>query len=383
MSSEQRNQLNNTENASGPSAIGQGKAAEDALLRQMNALGALPQQQQQQQAGQQPSSGNAAGSSSNNDGGVSFATVTYGDPLLREEREGSPDSLELQREQTFTAKDVGKRFSRDRQDDDKDLAESDDDQRRRSTDTLRRVEGALEQALESVEDTRALAFAQQFQRDVDSDEDSDDEEEADEDGYEEDEEDDNEPDYEQDGAEYNFQQVLDDMQASDPQLSGQGAFSSDFFDGPFDDGMGATPGALGPSALAGGDLSLYPNLDRSMAGSAQNAAQMTSSSAGFSHSAPLDGMQGTGDAAAAAGLMNQMWNAGVPLGLHQQSQTASGAGSMAYAGNANMFANVQSTGWGSSPGGHSSPINGLNAGLGDGSIRGSPGQGNASFNQQQ
>ncbi len=259
--------------------------------------------------------------------------MTYGDPLVREERAGSPDSLELQREQTFTAKDVGKQFARSTYDNGNNDYESEDDQRRRSTDTLRHVEGALEAALESVEDTRALAFAQQFHRDSDSDEDSDDEAEAEDDGYEEDEEDDDEPDYEPDGStsDYNFQQVLDDLQASDAQLGGSSGFTNDFFDGPFGD-MGATPGAPGQSGLAvdGNDLSALSGF-----GAGQSIG------AGANITSPSGGSQIGVSPGVTSGQMNALWNSGM-----QHLYTAGP--------HANTFANVQGTGWGSSPGDNAS-----------------------------
>ncbi|CDR99820.1 hypothetical protein [Sporisorium scitamineum] len=320
---------------------------------QRNEAGAVGTSSNSRFNGQQTAGSSQTGIPTNTDGGVSFDSVTYGDPLIRQEREGSPDSLELQREQTFTAKDVGKRLGLDDLDHNKDLEESDDDHRRRSTDTLRRAEIALEQALESVEDTRALAFAQQFRRDVDSDEDFD--EEADDDGYEEDEEDDNEPDYELDGIgpDYNFQQVLDELQASDSHLGRAEGISNDFFDGPFDGDMGATPGAPGQPGLEGSDLSLYPDLGRSDATRQQDATQ----------GRPSDGnngpgqQQGQGGAAAAAGLMNQMWNASLPV--HQQ---VGGMQSNAFVGNAGSFANAQAAGWTSSPGENASPGYGMNRG---------------------
>ena len=305
--------------ASGLSSINflsQGQTANDAGLAQFNALSNPLQQQQyqqQRQPQQQQQQSGQTSVSSGAEGGVSFATVTYGDPLIREEREGSPDSLELQREQTFTAKDVAARSVRDGYHDNRDNEESDDDQRRRSTDTLRRAAGALEQALESVEDTRALAFAQQFQRDLDSDEDSDDE--PDDDGYEEDEEDDNEPDYDQDctAPDYDLQQVLDELQGSaDP-------IPSDFFDGPFGDAIAATPGAPSQSGLSveSSDLSLYPDLGRSLSARPQEGPGIhTQQTAGISsHSSPLDGSQAPGGSAAtaAAASMNHVWNSGVPL----------------------------------------------------------------------
>ncbi|SPO25088.1 uncharacterized protein UTRI_02813_B [Ustilago trichophora] len=395
-------------NLSGLEYMGPAQSADDAILRQLNTLSDPSHQhlQQQQQQQQQQSASNQSTNSTSAEGGVSFATVTYGDPLVREEREGSPDSLELQREQTFTARDVGTRFVRDNYDDNKDNEESDDDQRRRSTDTLRRAEGALEQALESVEDTRALAFAQQFQRDMDSDEESDDEE-ADEDGYEEDEEDDNEPDYELDGtaSDYNFQQVLDELQASDAPLGNAGGISSDLFDGPFDDAMGATPGAPVQSNLSIDDnsLPLYPDLGRSLARGQQDPAMIAGvtqiqQSPGFSsHSSPIDGSQGQGGgpAAAAAASMNQVWNSGgMPFDRTQQLYMGNhgGAGDIA---NVNAFANMQATGWTSSPGenaglgyGMTPGSNGGRTGFNDslnhggGSGNGSPSQANGSYNQQ-
>lgn len=303
--SAQLHQLETSSNLSGNNAFaGPGPTADDVVLGQMNTLDGLAQPQQSQ--GQRLPSSNQVGNASNTDGSVSFASVTYGDPLVREGREGSPDSLELQREQTFTAKDVGKRLARDGPDNDKDVEESDDDQRRRSTDTLRHAEGALDLALESVEDTRALAFAQQFQRDVDSDDDSD--EEADEDGYEEDEEDDNEPDYELDGTvqDFNFQQVLDELQSTE-------GISGEFFDGPFDGGIGATPGAPVQPGLEANDLSLYPDLGRSVVSRQQHLAAQAS------NNSPIDGVRGhAGGAAAAAGLMNQVWNGGMPVDQQRQ-----------------------------------------------------------------
>ncbi|KAJ1020066.1 hypothetical protein NDA16_004346 [Ustilago loliicola] len=337
--------------------MGQDQGADDAMLRQINALGNPLQPQQQQQQQSQTGAGQVT-NPSGSEGGVSFATVTYGDPLVREDREGSPDSLELQREQTFTAKDVGTRFVRDNFDERKDEEEFDDDQRRRSTDTLRRAEGALEAALESVEDTRALAFAQQFQRDADSDE-EDSDEEADEDGYEEDEEDDNEPDHE---PEYNFQQVLVDLQASDA-----GVISSDFFDGPFGDAMAATPGA--PNQQLGGvdgnDLPLYPSdMGRSLPPQQrlQDPAQMQSSHGG--------------SPAAAAASMNQMWNSGQPLNrLPQLYMGGADAGSS----NVQMGAGWTSSPTGASPGYAISPA--VSNGSGGASRQGGGGSGNASPGQ--
>ncbi|KAJ9478751.1 hypothetical protein PHBOTO_002253 [Pseudozyma hubeiensis] len=351
----------NTSGATGP--IDQAQDSSEAMLRQMQALGNFSQLQQgaqRQHQHQQPLDSNQTGASTNTDGGVSFASVTFGDPLIRDDREGSPDSLELQREQTFTARDVGKRLGLDDLELNKDVEESDDDQRRRSTDTLRRAEGALDLALESVEDTRALAFAQQFQRDLDSDEDSD--EEADEDGYEEDEEDDNEPDYDLEGTaqDYNFQQVLDDLSNSE-------GMSSNFFDGPFDaEGMGATPGAPGaPGQLDfdGSDLSLYPDLGRSVA----NRQQQQDLVAQASDSAPTDRSQeqqgGAAAAAAAAGLMNQMWNGGMAFDQQQQQQPSMGSTMHPVVPtNTNAFANVQPAGWTSSPVDNGSTNYGINHG---------------------
>lgn len=324
-------QLGTSDGLSGDGYLGQGQGPDQV---------ALPQQQQQQQV--LADSELKDGQDANHVGagtGISFATVTYGDPLVRDEREGSPDSLELNREQTFTAKDVGTRFVRDDKDD-----ESDDDQRRRSTDTLRHVEGALEQALESVEDTRALQFAQQFHRDDDSDEDSDEDAEADEDGYEEDEEDDDEPEYEPDGigSEYNFQQVLDDLQASDAQLGTGGEISSDFFDGPFN---GATPGAPGIDT-DGNDLSLYPELGRSQQ---DGQGQIRAPAAAGSTNSQAQ----TGQAAAIAS-MNQMWNSGMPLDQLQQLYMGSDMNN----GSSNAFATMQNAGWTSSPGDNPSPNQG-------------------------
>ncbi|SNX83528.1 uncharacterized protein MEPE_02235 [Melanopsichium pennsylvanicum] len=361
----------------GAGLVGQGQPATDAMLRHMNALNNLSQERQ--------SSIGRSTDSAGGDGAVSFATVTYGDPLVREEREGSPDSLELQREQTFTAKDVGTRFTRDNYDDNKDVEESDDDQRRRSTDTLRRAEGALEAALESVEDTRALAFAQQFQRDVDSDEDSDHEEEADEDGYEEDEEDDNEPDLEP--SDYVFQAVLDELQASEAPLANDNAgLSSEFFDGPFGDALRATPSAPDQTGLSG-DLSLYPDSVRS-----QGSGQLQQSPGFSSHSSPIGATPG--QAAAAAASMNQMWNSGMPF--DHRVQPLYGAGNFK---NVGQFAIVQAatTDWTSSPGENNSPGYGLTSGSnrgragfngasgsgGGGSRNASPGQGgNGSYTQE-
>lgn len=287
-----RGQMSN--DLSGIGFLGQGQAADQAMLRQMSALGASSQQhqhQQQQKHEQQSPTANSqsrpapSGTGPGGDGGVSFATVTYGDPLVREEREGSPDSLELQREQTFTAKDVALRLAQRAEEVDKEEDDSDDDQRRRSTDTLRHVEGALEQALESVEDTRALAFAQQFHRDSDSDSDSDDE--AEDDGYEEDEEDDDELDYELEAAapDYNFEQALEELQASDQQLGGNSALSSDFFDGPFSDAITPNSGAPGPlhTGLDDVDLSQYTN-STPTAGNGATSAFLDMHAAGWSSS---------------------------------------------------------------------------------------------------
>ncbi|GAC98720.1 hypothetical protein PHSY_006314 [Pseudozyma hubeiensis SY62] len=374
----------------GTGIIDQAQNTSENMLRQMQALGNLSQlqqgvqqqqQQQQQQHHQQPLDNNQAGASTNTDGAVSFASVTFGDPLIREDREGSPDSLELQREQTFTAKDVGKRFGLDGLELNKDVEESDDDQRRRSTDTLRRAEGALDLALESVEDTRALAFAQQFQRDLDSDEYSD--EEPDEDGYEEDEEDDNEPDYDFEGTapDYNFQQVLD-------ELSNSEGMSGDFFDGPFDaEGMGATPGAPGQLGLDGSDLSLYPEMGRSVASRQQQQDLIAQASDG----APTDRSQeqqgGAAAAAAAAGLMNQIWNGGMTFDNQQQQHQQHSMGSAMHTvvpTNTDAFPNVQAAGWTSSPVDNESTSYGMNPSLSrsNGSAKASPGRQSTTHNQQ-
>lgn len=191
-----------------------------------------------------------------------------GENISRAEQADSPNSLDLNREQTFTARDVSSRQSQTRDDNAGDGDDdSGDEQRRRSTDTLRRAEGSLEQALESVEDTRALLFAQQFSYDDGSDE------EAggpadDDDGYEEDEEDDDDVDCDLSTncnvLNRNFDPIFGaatfQQPGSDSYAASLPDVPTDFLDGPFH-----TTGAGGQTGFSVDDsnLALYQDLTRS------------------------------------------------------------------------------------------------------------------------
>ncbi len=211
---------------------------------------------------------NVTGSSSaNNEGGVSFATVTYGDPLLAKIEKALP-TLSSYRENRHSQPKMSASASRATKfDDDKDVAESDDDQRRRSTDTLRRVEGALEQALESVEvpvlwhlhssfsgmrtrtkilttrkrptrtDTRRMRKTTTSRT----------------------------TSWMELSRTTTFNRCSTICKPPRASLEAQARSRATFSMDPSTMGWEQTPGAPGPSTLGGNDLSLYPDLDRSPA----------------------------------------------------------------------------------------------------------------------